>query len=64
MEEQNKIKTHIFHEENIVKLKEEINNFYRDNQNIQIISTTSAPLGKGLSFFLSYTINENKKEIL
>lgn len=60
---ENEIKTHIFYDDNLLKLNEEINNFYRDNQNIQIISTTSAPLGKGISFFLSYII-KNKKEIL
>lgn len=54
------IKTHIFYEENFVKLMEEVNNFYRDTENIHIISTTSAPLGKGLSFSLTYSV-KNKK---
>ncbi len=57
------IKTHIFFEDNFIKLMEEINNFYKDNQNINIIATTSAPLGKGLSFSLTYSV-KNKKEIL
>ncbi len=57
------IQTKIFYEESYMNLNEKLNAFYKDNNGIQIISTSSAGFGRGLTFSITYIVDvENIKK--